>query len=96
MPESYQTIPYQLMSDLELMVEPLEVRGVQPQPGKTGTNILIRWKNLPPFENSWEPFDTIRHQFPAFNLEDKFQLWVADYVRTPIYIIYARQSREEV
>ena len=45
--ERYPTIPYHLTADLELLVEPLEVQGVRPmmQPGKTGTDVLIRWKD---------------------------------------------------
>ena len=32
--------------------------------------MLLTWKNLPLFEVTWESFDTIRAQFPAFSLED--------------------------
>ena len=95
--ERYPTIPYHLSVDQKLLVEPLEVRGVRPtmQPGKTGTAVLIHWKDLPTFEDSWEPFDTIQQQFPAFNLEDKVRLWVVDNVKPPINITYARRGQKK-
>ena len=51
---SYSTIPYQLTADLELIVEPWEIKGVRlaKQPGVTGTEVLILWKDLPVFEDS--------------------------------------------
>ena len=69
-------LSYQLTANLELIVEPWEIKGVRPakQPGVTGTEVLIRWKDIPVFEDSWEPFDEIQQQFPAFNLEDKVQV----------------------
>ena len=54
--------------------------------GKAGTKVLIRWKDLPAFEDSWEPPEIVQHQFPGFNLEDKVRLWVADNVKPPIQI----------
>lgn len=33
--------------------------------------VLIKWADLPDHDNSWEPYDAIQQQFPAFHLEDK-------------------------
>ena len=72
--EGYSTIPYHLTSDLELLVEPLEVRGVRPtmQHEKTGREVFIRWKDLPTFKDSWEPFEVIQHQFQILTLRTRF------------------------
>ena len=93
--ESYSTISYHLTSDLELLLEPLEVRGVRTavHQGKAGTEVLISWKDLPAFEDSWEPFETIQQQFPSFNLEDKVWLWVAGNVKPPVEVTYVRRKK---
>jgi len=36
--------------------------------------VLIKWKDLPDFENTWEPYEVIDAQFPHFHLEDKVKL----------------------
>ena len=94
---SYSTIPYHLTASLELLVEPWEVRGIRPslQSGRAGTEVLIHWKDLPDFDDSWEPFEVIQQQFPSFNLEDKVQLWAAGNVRPPIQITYVRRGKQE-
>jgi hypothetical protein len=33
--------------------------------------VLIKWKDLPEFENSWELVDKMRQEFPGFLLEVK-------------------------
>jgi hypothetical protein len=33
--------------------------------------VLVKWKNLPEFENSWEPADKLREEYPGFLLEGK-------------------------
>ena len=57
--------------------------------------VLIHWKDLPDFEDSWEPFEVIQQQFPSFNLEDKVQLWAAANVKPPIQITYVRRGKQE-
>ena len=64
------------------------------QPRKAGTELLTRWKDLPAFEDSREPVGVIQQQFPAFNLEDKVQVLVADDVKPPIQITYARRRKK--
>ncbi|XP_062096146.1 uncharacterized protein LOC133801929 isoform X2 [Humulus lupulus] len=64
---------------MELLVEPLEVINVRSstQPGQVGTEVLIRWKGLPAFEDSWEKFEFLMEKFPHVNLEDKVRVWAA-------------------
>lgn len=33
--------------------------------------VLVKWKDLPDFENSWEPVEKLRSEFPGFLLEGK-------------------------
>lgn len=62
-----------LNEDMELVTEPEAVKHI-----KTLTNgikeVLIKWKNLPDFESTWEPYEAIDKQFPNFHLEDKVHL----------------------
>ena len=37
--------------------------------------MLIQWKNLPPFEATWEDFELLNSQFPTFHIEDKVHAW---------------------
>ena len=94
---SYSIVPYHLTVSLELLVEPWEVRGIRPffQSGGDGTEVLIHWKDLPDFEDSWVPFEVIQQQFPSFNLEDKVQLWAVGNVRPPIQIMFVRRGKQE-
>lgn len=38
------------------------------------TEALIRWKQLPTEEATWEPVDQLEQNFPHLNLEDKVGL----------------------
>ena len=70
---SSPTLPPTLTEDLELMVEPeklLDTRYSSTPAGRQ-MEVLLQWRNLPLFEATWERFEAIRDQFPAFNLEDK-------------------------
>ena len=71
--------PQELSSDMEMMVQPQEVLGVREgkSNSKEDREVLIRWKNLPGYESTWEPIQLIRNQFPDFHLEDKVLLWEA-------------------
>ncbi|XP_019055874.1 PREDICTED: uncharacterized protein LOC109115855 [Nelumbo nucifera] len=92
---SSPVIPSTLSDDMEMLVELVAVQGVHPStmPGVTGSEVLIHWPDLPDFEDSWEPFDLLRNQFPHFNLEDKVRLWVAGNDRPPINLTYARKRK---
>lgn len=70
------TIPEQLSSELELLVEPeavLEVR-TRPRRGVIRTEVLIKWTGLPLFEATWEDGEMLAQRFPEFHLEDKVNL----------------------
>jgi len=36
--------------------------------------VLIQWKDLPEFENSWKLTSDIQHHFPSFHLAKKVNL----------------------
>ena len=36
-----------------------------------GGEVLVKWKNLPDFEATWEPIDVVKEQFHEFPFEDK-------------------------
>ncbi|GJW70432.1 putative mitochondrial protein, partial [Tanacetum coccineum] len=42
---------------------------------KEDREILIRWKSLPEYESTWEPFQLIQNQLTDFHLKDKVLLW---------------------
>ncbi|GJY77977.1 putative mitochondrial protein [Tanacetum coccineum] len=58
---------------LEKIGEPAEVLGVR-KDSKGNHFVLVRWKDLPGYEATWEPFETMRQQFPDLHLEDKVVL----------------------
>ena len=69
---SSSLLPPQLNADLELIVEPetlLEVRQ-QKKGGPGDLEVLIKWKNLPCFEATWEDFTYLTPNL-TFHLEDK-------------------------
>jgi len=43
--------------------------------------VLIQSTDLPEFESTWEPVETIMKQFHSFHLEDKVTLLVGSIVR---------------
>ncbi|GJU18978.1 putative mitochondrial protein [Tanacetum coccineum] len=65
--------PKELLGDMEMRVQPQEVLGVREgkSNSKEDREVLIRWKSLPEYESTWEPFQLIQNQFPDFHLEDK-------------------------
>lgn len=66
-------IPTQLTTDLELVVEPEELRRVRTvrRNGEAATEVLVKWKGLSEFEATWEDANMINLRFPDFHLEDK-------------------------
>ncbi|XP_054783927.1 uncharacterized protein LOC129290886 [Prosopis cineraria] len=67
------TIPPALTSELELQVQPEDIRRVR-RLMNGQQEVLVKWHDLPEFENSWEGAGLICKQFPAFPLEDKVKL----------------------
>ncbi|GKD79478.1 ty3-gypsy retrotransposon protein, partial [Tanacetum coccineum] len=70
-PES--KLPKGLTEDMEVILQPTEVLGVR-KDSKGNHFVLVRWKDLPGYEATWEPFETMRQQFPDLHLEDKVVL----------------------
>ncbi|KAL6547259.1 hypothetical protein OROMI_022980 [Orobanche minor] len=66
-------LPATLTEEMEVLLQPEAVEGVRE--GTKGTEVLIRWRDLPDFEATWEEYDMLNGQFPDFNLEDKVQIW---------------------
>ena len=91
---SSSTLPPQLSVDLEMLVEPETLLGVRPKTlGNAGdVEVLLKWKDLPDFEATWEDFYMIQQQFPSFHLEDKVKVWAGGNVRPPIRFTYARRK----
>ena len=71
------SIPTSLSSDMELLVQPVDVLGIclSIVPSAASSEVLIHWQDLLAYEDAWEPFDVIQSQFPRFNLEDKVDAW---------------------
>ncbi|GJZ35092.1 putative mitochondrial protein, partial [Tanacetum coccineum] len=68
------TIPSGLNEEMEMLLQPEEVLGTRMDSiGKH--EVLIRWKDLPGYEATWEPLENIQQQFLEFYLEDKVILW---------------------
>ncbi|XP_073221507.1 uncharacterized protein [Cicer arietinum] len=59
-----------LEKELKLQVTPAAVQDVCNAPSGISV-VLILWKDLPNFEATWEPIETIMEKFPSFHLEDK-------------------------
>ena len=87
-------LPKELSAELEMLVEPEEILGVRPAPGK-GMEVLVRWRGLLAAEATWESFEDIRLQFPSFHLEDKVKFWAASVDKPPIRFTYSRRKHVE-
>lgn len=86
-------------SKLELIVEPEELQVVRNRADAT-KEVLIKWKNLPLFEATWEEANLISTRFPNFHLEDKVCLLggsdVMDRTTKPlIHLVYNRTGRDK-
>ncbi|KAJ9536303.1 hypothetical protein OSB04_un000512 [Centaurea solstitialis] len=67
------SLPATLTADMEVLLQPERVEGVRE--GTSGREVLIRWKDLPTYEATWERFEDMVQQFPDFHLEDKVNVW---------------------
>ena len=54
--------------------------------------VLIQWKNLPPFEATWEDYALLNSQFPTFHLEDKVHAWEGRMDKPPILFTYTQRK----
>ena len=91
---SSSCLPPQLTDELELIAEPEALLDVRPkQHGSSGeVEVLLKWKSLPEFEATWEDFQMIQQQFPAFHLEDKVKVWAGGNVRPQVRFTYHRRK----
>lgn len=60
-----------------------------------GVEVLIKWKGLPPYEATWEPFELLQQQFPDFHLEDMVTRWVGGIDKPPVRFTYVRRRKKE-
>ncbi|XLT53274.1 hypothetical protein HN873_045878 [Arachis hypogaea] len=68
-----QPLPVALTEEGELLVEPEQA--IDSRYNNQGDlEVLIKWKELPDFENTWESAATLQTTFPSFHLEDKVAL----------------------
>lgn len=67
---SQQLLPH-LDVSLEWVVEPDQVLEVRQAGKEQEVEVLIKWKDLPISESSWEFAKSISQAFPDFHLEDK-------------------------
>nr|GEY30190.1 hypothetical protein [Tanacetum cinerariifolium] len=56
--------------------------------------VLIKWKDLPGYESTWEPFVTIKKQFLEFHLEDKVAVWEESSGKDRFKEVYQRRERK--
>ena len=94
------SLPSPALERLELVVEPYSFLDVRKrQNGAPGQlEVLIQWKNLPPFGATWEDFELLISQFLGFHLEDKVHAWEwgvgsgGRIDKPPIRFTYARRK----
>ena len=91
---SSAALPPQLTADLEMEVEPDTLLAVRPKArgNPNEVEVLLKWKNLPEFEATWEDFYMIQQRFPSFHLEDKVKVWAGGNVRPEIRFTYSRRK----
>ena len=53
----------------------------------------MKWKDMPTFEATWEPYELLQAQFPDFNLEDKVSHWEGSDDKPPIRFTYVRRAK---
>lgn len=79
------------------MVELEVVLGVRPGTGNNlhGLDVLIKWKDLPLLEATWEPCNMIQEQFLIFHLEDKVKVREGSDDRPLVHRTYQRRNKHQ-
>nr|GEX17340.1 putative mitochondrial protein [Tanacetum cinerariifolium] len=85
-------LPATLTEDMEIIPE--QVEGIRGGASEAEKEILIKWKDLPGYESTWEPFVTIKKQFPEFHLEDKVAVWEGSIGKDRFKEVYQRRERK--
>ncbi|GJR41073.1 ty3-gypsy retrotransposon protein [Tanacetum coccineum] len=90
-----QELPAGLTEDMELLLVPDRVEGVHEgkSSSKEEREVLIKWKDLPTHEATWELYSTIQKQFPDFHLEDKVAIWEGSIDKTRFRETYQRRHK---
>ena len=65
-----QPLPEYVIDELELQVQPEKVLAVRGENDQL-LEVLLKWKNMPECENSWESVSKMMEAFPELHLEDK-------------------------
>lgn len=94
-------IPPVLTESLVMQSCPERVLGIRNtlagQPAEV--EVLIKWKELPEIEATWEHFNNITQLFPDFHLEDKVTLLAGGNAennnRFPILLTYKRRQPQD-
>lgn len=85
-----------LIDKLVLIVKPEAFPGVcyGPTKNQEAMEVLVKWKELPGFEATWESYTNIQ-QFPSFNLENKVSHWAGsiDRPKPPFRFTYSRRNK---
>ena len=89
--EASLQLPATLTEEMEVVLQPDQVEGVRK--GVDGKEVLIRWKDLPEYDATWEPFDNMKQQFPNFHLEDNVTLAGGSNDTSRYGIVYRRRAR---
>ena len=69
-----QELPLILSSSFDWNAEPEELISIRKAAKGGQIEELVKWSGLPEFENSWEPLQRLKDQFPHSQLEDKLGL----------------------
>jgi hypothetical protein len=78
-------LPPQLSTELKLLVVPEHLLAIRPlRKGiNTDLEVLIKWKDLPNHEVTWEMYDLVCAQFLGLHLEDKVKVWAGGIDKPP-------------
>ena len=83
-----------LTEEFELQLQPETVLGIRWNKDLGANEWLVKWKELPENEATWEAVYQMNQQFPTFHLEDKVNLEPRGIVRPPIIHTYRRKGRK--
>lgn len=89
-----QLLAPKLTKEFELQLNPETVLGIRWSKELGANEWLIKWKNLPKTEATWESVYLMNQQFPDFHLEDKVNPEARGVVRPPIIHQYKRKGRK--
>ena len=89
-----QPLPTTLTEEWELQVQPAEILATRLNSAGF-EEVLVKWVNLPDFENSWELRSSFQKEFPNFHLKDKMDLQGGGIVTDPKFgKVYTRKKNK--